>query len=49
MSFEAVPLIDGKPAWSYHDHKDDWDRLGKIANDVGLAWGGDNARFKAYP
>lgn len=49
LSFEAVPLIAGKPTWSYSENKDQWDRLGKIAKEVGLVWGGDNTRFKEYP
>lgn len=40
FAFEAVPLIDRKPAWDYGKNRKQWDLLGKIAHEVGLSWGG---------
>lgn len=45
-AFDFVPLVNGKASW-----EDDglWQRCGKIAEDVGLEWGGSWSKFKDKP
>ena len=37
-AFDCVPLKDGKTWWAAPD--DIWNKMGEIAKDCGLAWGG---------
>lgn len=43
LAFDAVPLVDGKAAWKRYDL---FNRMGKIAADLGILWGGSWENFK---
>ena len=45
VAFDFVPLLDGKAIWANHDT---WEICGKVAESVGLDWGG-NWEFKDKP
>lgn len=46
VAFDFVPLIAGKPVWN---DKYLFARCGKIAENLGLEWGGSWKRFKDLP
>lgn len=48
-AFDAVPLVGGKPVWSYRQHRKLWDTYGECAEQVGLSWAGRWTRFREYP
>ena len=41
MAFDAVPMLNGKPAWKYSDYPKGWDTYGKACEEIGLNWGGN--------
>lgn len=40
-AFDAVPMIDGKPAWHRKDAPEAWQIYGDAVKDAGAIWGGD--------
>lgn len=49
QAFDAVPMINGKPAWTIHKNKAEWTELGKAALALGLNWGGNWPKWADYP
>ncbi len=49
QAWDAVPTINGKPAWDYQAAKPQWDFYGKAVRQVGMYWGGDWNKFRDYP
>lgn len=47
-AFDAVPLIDGKPAWKRSDAPEAWNIYGDACETAGLIWGG-NWKFTDLP
>ena len=48
-AWDAVPLIGGKPAWSYTKAKNEWDGYGEAVRLAGAFWAGDWVGFREYP
>ncbi|MCF8368704.1 MAG: M15 family metallopeptidase [Bacteroidales bacterium] len=48
-AWDAVPLVNGKPAWKYTDAKEYWDAYGEAVRQVGMYWAGDWISFREYP
>ena len=48
-AWDAVPLVGGKPVWSYFDGKEMWNAYGEAVRQVGMHWAGDWTRFREYP
>ena len=48
-AWDAVPLINGKPAWNYLEARDYWDAYGEAVRQVGMNWAGDWVSFREYP
>jgi peptidoglycan L-alanyl-D-glutamate endopeptidase CwlK len=48
-AFDAVPVLDGKPAWNYLTAKRHWDAYGEAVRRAGLFWAGDWVTFREYP
>lgn len=48
-AWDAVPLIDGKPAWNYLQAKAHWDAYGEAVRQAGMNWAGDWTGFREYP
>jgi peptidoglycan L-alanyl-D-glutamate endopeptidase CwlK len=46
VAFDCVPLVDGVPEY---DEDALWSKMGQIANDVGLEWGGSWVSFPDKP
>lgn len=46
VAFDFVPIVDGKAMWN---DLNEFKRCGKIAEALGLEWGGSWAKFKDYP
>jgi peptidoglycan L-alanyl-D-glutamate endopeptidase CwlK len=49
QAWDAVPLINGKPVWSYFDAQEYWDAYGEAVRQVGMYWAGDWISFREYP
>lgn len=47
-AFDAVPLLNKSPAWSYKGNEQLWETYGNACKELGLTWGGD-WNFKDYP
>ena len=43
---DVVPVINGKPVW---DDKDTWPKVGAVAAECGLEWGGFWTKFQDRP
>ncbi|GAA0347096.1 hypothetical protein GCM10009092_09400 [Bowmanella denitrificans] len=48
-AWDAVPLLGGKPEWSYVDAKEHWDIYGQGVREVGMHWAGDWQSFREFP
>ena len=46
LAFDCVPLAGGKPDWSNHEA---YEKLGEIAQKVGLEWAGSWKQFRELP
>ncbi len=49
LAFDAVPIVNGKPAWRYLHAQEQWEVYGEAVRQSGMTWGGDWRRFKDYP
>jgi hypothetical protein len=49
LAFDAVPRVDGKPAWKEPVSGALWQSYGHCAKVAGLEWGGDWQSFKDAP
>ena len=45
-AFDAVPMVGGKPAWSYNDAPFEWGIYGGMVKEAGFNWSGDWKTFK---
>jgi len=48
-AWDAVPLLNGKPAWNYLNARAEWDAYGECVRQVGMQWAGDWTTFREYP
>lgn len=48
LAFDCVPMVGGKPAWSYQSNKGLYELMGEKAEEVGLEWAGTWTSFKEY-
>lgn len=48
-AWDAVPLVNGKPAWNYLEAKPHWDAYGEAVRQAGMFWAGDWTNFREYP
>ena len=39
-AFDGVPMVNGKPAWSYEGSPREWNIYGQCAEEAGLNWAG---------
>jgi len=46
-AFDMVPMLHGKPVWDIVEPV--WARVGLMAQEVGLEWGGTWRKFPDYP
>jgi len=49
QAWDAVPMVNGKPVWSYLQAKDYWDAYGEAVRQTGMNWAGDWVSFREYP
>ena len=49
QAWDAVPMVDGKPAWNYLESREQWDAYGEAVRQVGMNWAGDWVTFREYP
>lgn len=49
QAWDAVPLINGKPAWNYLEAKNYWNAYGEAVRQVDMYWAGDWTSFREYP
>lgn len=47
LAVDVVPFAAGKPRWEIAEA--DWQRLGRLAREFGLVWGGDWSGFRDRP
>ncbi|MCF8373941.1 MAG: M15 family metallopeptidase [Bacteroidales bacterium] len=48
-AWDAVPMVNGKPAWNYMDAKEQWDAYGEAVRQIGMEWAGDWTSFREFP
>lgn len=47
-AWDAVPMVAGKPIWTYTPYDEGWEAMVAVADEVGIEWGGRWTNFRDY-